>query len=46
MFGLDPSKAAINTLKTFKGEKIKKVVELGAGLGRDTIYFAKNLINV
>ena len=46
MFGLDPSKAAIYTLKTFKEKKIKKVVELGAGLGRDTIYFAKNLINV
>ena len=46
MFGLDPSKAAINTLKTFKEKKIKKVVELGAGLGRDTIYFAKNLINI
>ena len=46
MFGLDPSKAAINTLETFKEKKIKKVVELGAGLGRDTIYFAKNLINV
>ena len=46
MFGLDPSKAAINTLKTLKEKKIKKVVELGAGLGRDTIYFAKNLINV
>jgi SAM-dependent methyltransferase len=46
MFGLDASKAAINTLKTFKEKKIKKVVELGAGLGRDTIYFAKNSINV
>ena len=46
MFGLDPSKAAINTLKTFKEEKIKKIIELGAGLGRDTIFFAKNLINV
>ena len=46
MFGLDPSKAAINTLKTLKEKKIKKVVELGAGLGRDTIYFAKNLINI
>ena len=46
MFGLDPSKAAINTLKIFKEEKIKKIVELGAGLGRDTIFFAKNLINV
>jgi SAM-dependent methyltransferase len=46
MFGLDPSEAAINTLKTFKKENIKKVVELGAGLGRDTLFFAKNLINV
>jgi len=46
MFGLEPSKAAINTLKTFKKENIKKVVELGAGLGRDTIFFAKNSIHV
>jgi len=46
MFGLKPSKAAINTLKIFKEEKIKKIVELGSGLGRDTIFFAKNLISV
>ena len=46
MFGLEPSKAAINTLKIFKKENIKKIVELGAGLGRDTILFAKNSINV
>ena len=46
MFGLDPSEAAINTLKTFKEEDIKKIVELGAGLGRDTLFFAKNAINV
>jgi SAM-dependent methyltransferase len=46
MFGLDPSEAAINTLKTFKEENIKKIVELGAGLGRDTLFFAKNSINV
>ena len=46
MFGLEPSKAAIHTLKTFKEEKIKKIVELGAGLGRDTIFFAKNSITV
>ena len=46
MFGLKPSEAAINTLKIFKEEKVKKIVELGAGLGRDTIFFAKNLINV
>ena len=46
MFGLEPSKAAVNTLKTFKKENIKKIVELGAGLGRDTLFFAKNSISV
>ena len=46
MFGLEPSKAAINTLNNFKEKKIKKVVELGAGLGRDTLFFAKNSIKV
>jgi len=46
LFGLDPSKAAINTLKTLREHKIKKIVELGAGLGRDTLFFAKNSINV
>ena len=46
LFGLEPSEAAINTLKTLKEQNIKKVVELGAGLGRDTIFFAKNSINV
>ena len=46
MFGLEASKAAVNTLKTFKKENIKKIVELGAGLGRDTLFFAKNSISV
>ena len=46
MFGLKPSKAAINSLKTFKEEKIKKIIELGAGLGRDAIFFAKNAISI
>ena len=46
MFGIAPSKAAINTLKTFKEKKIKEIIELGAGLGRDTLFFAKNSINV
>ena len=46
MFGLEPSIAAKKALKIFKIEKINKVVELGAGLGRDTIYFAKNSIHV
>ena len=46
MFGLDSSIAAKKALKIFKIEKINRVVELGAGLGRDTIYFAKNSIHV
>ena len=46
MFGLEPSEAAISTLKILKEKNIKKIVELGSGLGRDTIFFAKNSINV
>ena len=46
MFGLEPSKAAINTLENLKEENIKKIVELGAGLGRDTLFFAEKSINV
>ena len=46
MFGLDPSIAAIKALKFFKEQNIKNIVELGAGLGRDTIYFGKNSIHV
>ena len=43
MFGNKPSVAAVKSLNFFKG---KKIVELGAGLGRDTIFFAKNSIQV
>ena len=43
MFGKEPSIAAVKSLNFFKG---KKIVELGAGLGRDTIFFAKNSIQV
>ena len=46
MFGLNPSEAAINTLKTFREKNIKKIIELGVGLGRDTLFFARNSINV
>jgi SAM-dependent methyltransferase len=46
MFGLKPSKAAVDTLKYFQKENIKKIVELGSGLGRDTLFFSKNSINV
>jgi len=46
MFGLEPSQAAEGTLKTLQKKNIRKIVELGAGLGRDTIFFAKNSIHV
>ena len=46
MFGLRPSIAAINSLKIFKQNNIKKIIEIGAGLGRDTLFFAKNGINI
>ena len=46
MFGLEPSIAAKKTLVLFKEKNIKKIVELGAGLGRDTIFFANNSIHV
>ena len=46
MFGLKPSTPAKKALKIFKNNKTNKIVELGAGLGRDSIYFAKNSIHV
>ena len=46
MFGLEPSIAAIKALKLFKEKNIKNIIELGVGLGRDTIFFAKNSIFV
>ena len=46
MFGLEPSIAAVKALKSFKEQNIINIVELGAGLGRDTVYFAQNSIKV
>ena len=46
MFGLDPSVPAKKALKIFKNNKANNILELGAGLGRDSIYFAKNSIHV
>ena len=46
MFGLEPSLPAKKSFELFKESKISKIVELGAGLGRDTIFFAKNSIHV
>ena len=46
MFGLEPSLAAAKALETFKEKNIKNIIELGAGLGRDTIFFAENSLKV
>ena len=45
MFGLGPSLSAKKALKFFKKKKVDKIIEIGAGLGRDTVFFAKNLIH-
>ena len=44
MFGLEPSISAKKALIIFKEKKINNITELGAGLGRDSIFFAKNNI--
>ena len=44
MFGLTPSLSAKKALKIFQERKINKIIELGAGLGRDSILFANNSI--
>ena len=46
MFGLEPSIPAKKALNFFKEKKINNIIELGAGLGRDSIFFAKNNIKV
>ena len=42
MYGEAPSYAAQKTIELFKKEGIIKILELGGGQGRDTIFFAKN----
>ena len=46
MFGLSASEPAKKSLKIFHENKSKLIVELGAGLGRDSIFFAKNKLSV
>ena len=46
MFGLEPSISAKKSLELFKKQNITKIIELGAGLGRDSIFFAQNSIHV
>ena len=45
MFGLTQSLSAEKSLKLFQEKKIDKIIEIGAGLGRDSIFFAKNSIH-
>ena len=46
MFGLDASEPAKKSLKIFQENNINTVVELGAGLGRDSIFFSLNNLSV
>ena len=46
MFGLEQSLSAEKALNLFKERKINNIIELGAGLGRDSIFFAKNNIKI
>ena len=46
MFGLEESLPAKKSLKIFKSNNLNKVIELGAGLGRDSIFFALNKLSV
>ena len=45
-FGDKPSEAALRAIELFKKEGKTKVLELGAGQGRDTLFFAKNGLDV
>ncbi|MDD3306867.1 MAG: class I SAM-dependent methyltransferase [Acetobacterium sp.] len=41
MFGTDPSIAAIKAVEIFKNNGVRRILELGGGQGRDTLYFAQ-----
>ena len=45
-FGKDPSNFAQICYREFKKYRIKKLLELGCGQGRDTIFFGSNGLNV
>ena len=42
MFGEAPSDAARKAIEFFRKERITEILELGAGQGRDTMFFARN----
>lgn len=45
-FGDDPSNFGIECYEEFKKHGVKKIMELGCGQGRDTIFFASNGLEV
>ena len=46
MFGLEASEPAKKSLKIFQENNINTIIELGAGLGRDSIYLSINNLSV
>ena len=42
LFGESPSAAAVSASQVFRKAGVKRVLELGAGHGRDAIFFARN----
>lgn len=46
MFGSEPSEPACLALERFKQEGVTSIVELGAGQGRDTLFFAQQGLHV
>jgi SAM-dependent methyltransferase len=46
MFGDAPSSSALAAVEVFQREGVRKLLELGAGQGRDTIFFAQNGFHV
>ena len=46
MFGNSPSEAALKAAEIFRKEGKTKILELGGGQGRDTVFFAQNGFHV
>lgn len=46
LFGSEPSESARQALERFKQEGVTSIVELGAGQGRDTLFFAQQGLHV
>ena len=42
MFGKEPSIAGITAAKTFSENNVERILELGSGQGRDSLFFAKS----